>query len=651
MKDEDGCDALFAEQGTSSAHMASTKFLDIIAHMPGNSGEDADAVGAYTQILLEDSRKLLGKHVIPETWISLPYAQQPKWWHEMNNGAGIIDPVCPLIRNLYGHPLAGMLWDKGSQKLILECGFEKIKGWESLYVHRKKQLFLGVYVDDFHMAGKAENLAPMWRLLEKKITLDEPISFNQNIYLGCTQTDVVISDAAIKEKSELFHSIDEDKTRREDVKLRNDKELAIFAGMPLEGAPVRAPEQSKAKAKSKWNPKDIGERKATAKQGKKDHNAAPAKNETWKIPPRAWEYKMKGAAEGCVERYLELSNAKRTSLTKVATPCIEDALLAPDDFISKGALSTCASKIVLKALYLARLARPDLLWAVNSLATEVTKWIKACDKRLQRLMCYINCTAQQVMTSHVGDNPEDCQLMLFCDASFAGDLKDSKSTSGAIICLVGPKTFCPITWLCKKQGAIAHSSTESEVTALDAGLRMEGLPALDLWELVCEVFVTPKDGSSMKREAMQAGPHHLPKEEAEKDLHNTLAMVDYVPPNLPAINPLNPAKLMILEDNEAVIKMCAKMRSPTMRHVARVHRVNLDSLFETVATQPNIKMRYISTQQQLADIFTKGSFTASTWKTLCGLLQISDSYPATKESKDLQARKVKPSPAALPGKQ
>ena len=80
MKDEDGCDALFAEQGTSSAHMASTKFLDIIAHMPGNSCEDADAVGAYTQILLEDSRKLLGKHVIPETWISLPYAQQPKWW-------------------------------------------------------------------------------------------------------------------------------------------------------------------------------------------------------------------------------------------------------------------------------------------------------------------------------------------------------------------------------------------------------------------------------------------------------------------------------------------------------------------------------------------------------------------------------------------
>jgi len=261
-------------------------------------------------------------------------------------------------------------------------------------------------------------------------------------------------------------------------------------------------------------------------------------------------------------------------------------------------------------------------------------------------MCYINSTANQVMTSHVGDNPADCQLMLFCDASFAGDLRDSKSTSGAILCLMGPHTFCPVTWLCKKQGAISHSSSESEVIALDAGLRMEGLPALDLWELICEVFIVSSDGSSLLRVTeMQPGPHSLPKEDAETDVQQFLSQIDFVPPNVPALNPDNPARLLILEDNEAVIKMCAKQRSPTMRHVARVHRVNLDSLFETVTIQPNIFMRYISTQQQLADIFTKGSFTASTWKTLCGLLQISVSFPENKAS---QATKAKPSTAATP---
>ena len=55
-------------------------------------------------------------------------------------------PVCPLLRNLYGHPLAGLLWEKGSQEKILKVGFEKVPQWESLYIHRKEKLILGVYI-------------------------------------------------------------------------------------------------------------------------------------------------------------------------------------------------------------------------------------------------------------------------------------------------------------------------------------------------------------------------------------------------------------------------------------------------------------------------------------------------------------------------
>ena len=82
--------------------------------------------------------------------------------------------------------------------------------------------------------------------------------------------------------------------------------------------------------------------------------------------------------------------------------------------------------------------------------------------------------------------------MLFSDASFAGDLKDSKSTSGGILCLVGPNTFVPIAWLCKKQGAVSRSTAEAEVISLDAGIRMEGLPALYLWDIVIDLF-DPQD--------------------------------------------------------------------------------------------------------------------------------------------------------------
>ena len=42
--------------------------------------------------------------------------------------------------------------------------------------------------------------------------------------------------------------------------------------------------------------------------------------------------------------------------------------------------------------------------------------------------------------------------------------------------------------MCKKQTSVSHSSTESEVISLDASLRLDGFPALDLWDLVIEVL-------------------------------------------------------------------------------------------------------------------------------------------------------------------
>ena len=42
--------------------------------------------------------------------------------------------------------------------------------------------------------------------------------------------------------------------------------------------------------------------------------------------------------------------------------------------------------------------------------------------------------------------------------------------------------------MCKKQTSVSHGSTEAEIISLDAGLRMDGIPALTLWDLVIEVF-------------------------------------------------------------------------------------------------------------------------------------------------------------------
>ena len=256
-----------------------------------------------------------------------------------------------------------------------------------------------------------------------------------------------------------------------------------------------------------------------------------------------------------MERYLELSKYKLESLKRVGTPCMDDNMMSPEDFISKGALAPVASKIVLKALYLARLARPDLLYSVNALAREVTKWTAACDKRLHRLMSYIHHTKEHVMMSFVGDLAIDCKIMLFCDASFAGDLADSKSTSGAILCLVGPNTFAPISWMCKKQGAVSHSSTEAEVISMDAAVRLEGLPLLNLWDLVINVFHPETGKSDSKPKCAKQQP--LPMDNGYK----LLSEVDYVPPSLPIQN--GRAKLLILEDNDAVIKCVPNAEAQT----------------------------------------------------------------------------------------
>ena len=50
------------------------------------------------------------------------------------------------------------------------------------------------------------------------------------------------------------------------------------------------------------------------------------------------------------------------------------------------------------------------------------------------------------------------------------------------------KSFVPVNWMCKKQTSVSHSSTESEIISLDAGLRLDGIPALDLWDLIVFVF-------------------------------------------------------------------------------------------------------------------------------------------------------------------
>ena len=109
VKDNSGSYAVFTEQGSSASQMTAAKIMDIISRLPGRDGQAADAVSAYTQVKMEDAHKLLKipKSECPDIWIRLPRHKWSKSWSSME------DPVVPLERNLYGHPLAG-LYGKGN---------------------------------------------------------------------------------------------------------------------------------------------------------------------------------------------------------------------------------------------------------------------------------------------------------------------------------------------------------------------------------------------------------------------------------------------------------------------------------------------------------------------------------------------------------
>ena len=168
--------------------------------------------------------------------------------------------------------------------------------------------------------------------------------------------------------------------------------------------------------------------------------------------------------------------------------------------------------------------------------------------------------------------------------------------------------------MCKKQTSVSHSSTESEIISLDTGLRLDGLLALELWDLIVSVFGNISHVSDRTGQPVNGKNKSYNKIDVMQD-------IDSVPSNIQSAN--HEALLYVFEDNEAVIKMIMKGRSPTMRHVSRTHRVALDWLFDRINLDPKIQIKYIDTKNQLADILTKGSFTRDEWNHLLTLFNIS----------------------------
>jgi hypothetical protein len=281
----------------------------------------------------------------------------------------------------------------------------------------------------------------------------------------------------------------------------------------------------------------------------------------------AVSFNMSDYVSSACDLYESLPGAKPLNL-KAATPFVPEGSLLPEDDLERGELAPNACKILMKDLWVARLARPDLFKAICALATKVQRWTRNCDRMLYRLMCYMKRTIDYRLYGYVRDKPENLRLDLYVDADFAGDREDSYSTSGGWLVLAGPDTYFPLCWVSKKQTSVSRSTTESEIVSLAHSLFLEALPMCTLWDTILG---------------------------REVDLH-------------------------IHEDNEAAILVINKGFSSKLRHILRTHKVNIQSIKDEV-DKPHTHLKHVSTDKQAADIFTK-ALEPQKWQAALDMLHI-----------------------------
>ena len=302
----------------------------------------------------------------------------------------------------------------------------------------------------------------------------------------------------------------------------------------------------------------------------------------------AMSFDMVDYAQQTVDLYLSLTGAKKLKCAQ--TPFCPEGSLPPSDDEVSGELAPVACKLLMKALWLGRLARPDIIKPIGDLATCVQKWSRNNDRQAHRLICYIDSTKHHRLVGHVNDSPDDLHLSLYVDADFAGEKAHARSTSGGYLVLSGPNTFFPLAWVSKRQTSTSRSTTESEIVSLAHSLYSEGLPALSLWDTL---------------------------------LGRTMQMT-------------------VHEDNQATIIIARKGFSPKLRHISRTHKVNLSCLAEQFEEGSGVGISYIDTNLQAADIFTK-QLPPAKWDNAIRLLGLRTKMP--KELVDKRLLSSKPGAA------
>ena len=275
-------------------------------------------------------------------------------------------------------------------------------------------------------------------------------------------------------------------------------------------------------------------------------------------------------AKQCVQLYEELSS-KKAKPSK--TPTLEEGSLVLSDSTDRGQLAPVAARLVMKLMWLCRTARPDLMFGINVLAKHITCWSSNDDKRAARLVGYLSSTIFLAHEISFTKGINELHLALYPDADFGGDPVDMKSTSGFVLALEGEGSFGLLSWGSRKQKVVSRSTTEAEFVSLSSALFSEGLPFLEVWQDVCPTM-----------------------------------------------------RLVIHEDNSAVVSIVGRGFSQKLKHLSKTHKINVASTCDAITQNDDVSIQIIETHLQRGDIMTKGLNIQKLLNAL-NLLHMSEHHP------------------------
>ena len=667
VQDEHNDHAIFAELGSSPASMEAAKVIDVFGSQPGYAKQQADARQAYTQALFEGI----------ETWVRLPRNRWPKEWEKYKDpvcplmlalyghpdSGGIWEKHCTkqlesvgwkqvlpeIWQSIYYHADLDLLlviyvddfkmagpkdnmqkgWDGINQVLDMDpaevfgryFGCNHHEG-EQVMLPREAHPFAHVF-DKKHAAlasrPEPEHTEDWWEVdPELGAVVRHHVYPRKRLYVP-TEDDIQRYPTMLPQRVTEIDGRDNicDSTADSGAAkqkdwwtgrtyfpiVESDQEEFRLAVAARKGRTIRYKADAKREAKeSRFRGTDTIVTDPVPSMSK---------------PVNVMTYDMRDFLVSCVDRYCELAKVSRDSLKFAATPFHDTKIArAIQEGEPGGRLQPIASKVLMKVLFAARMARWDLLRATQSLASRVTKWSRDCDTALHRLICYINSSLDTYMQGFIGDKIGDCKLWLFCDADWAGE-HDSKSTSGCALFLVGPNTYYPLNAFSKKQTSITMSSTESEVISANHGVRAQGLPSLSLWTFLWKEVCIAKDGKvSSTKPFAPRDDTIIARIDPELD---EIRYGECRPDGktVSDINGLNVAlsnkfQVQFMEDNQATITIILKGDSEKMRHTDRTQNISFGWLKQQFK-RGFFNMVNVATLEQVADIFTKPFAEKGKW--------------------------------------